>query len=238
MQSAPSKNLIVIARELRHPAENFHEAWALRLCTCFGVGNDPRYTPTTTFKLPLPTRPHAQHPGRPTAPRTRTARPSPPPPAPCRSPRPLVRTRPPTSQTRAGGRPRLPRPHPARDGKAAEEVRKTRTLTNLYNTRGTPAGAWLDEGQPNWTRQCARPYGWPADISNDDALARLLVLNLERAGTPRIVRRSAPTWPHSRSQRTHPRGFQRVRLAPERQELGARGRQVRRIRRCASSSSS
>jgi type II restriction/modification system DNA methylase subunit YeeA len=28
----------------------FHELWTLRLCTWLGVGNDPRYTPSTTFE--------------------------------------------------------------------------------------------------------------------------------------------------------------------------------------------
>jgi type II restriction/modification system DNA methylase subunit YeeA len=33
----------------------FHEWWTLRLCTWLGVGNDPRYTPTTTFEtFPFP----------------------------------------------------------------------------------------------------------------------------------------------------------------------------------------
>ena len=33
----------------------FHELWALRLCTWLGVGNDPRYTPSTTFEtFPFP----------------------------------------------------------------------------------------------------------------------------------------------------------------------------------------
>jgi type II restriction/modification system DNA methylase subunit YeeA len=33
----------------------FHEAWALSLCTWLGVGNDPRYTPSTTFEtFPFP----------------------------------------------------------------------------------------------------------------------------------------------------------------------------------------
>ncbi|MDF1587209.1 hypothetical protein [Marinimicrococcus flavescens] len=27
-----------------------HELWTLRLCTWLGVGNDPRYTPSTTFE--------------------------------------------------------------------------------------------------------------------------------------------------------------------------------------------
>ncbi len=33
----------------------FHELWALRTCTWLGKGNDPRYTPTTTFEtFPFP----------------------------------------------------------------------------------------------------------------------------------------------------------------------------------------
>jgi hypothetical protein len=32
-----------------------HEVWALRMGTFLGVGNDPRYTPTTTFEtFPFP----------------------------------------------------------------------------------------------------------------------------------------------------------------------------------------
>jgi methylase of polypeptide subunit release factors len=33
----------------------FHELWSLRMCTWMGVGNDPRYTPTTCFEtFPFP----------------------------------------------------------------------------------------------------------------------------------------------------------------------------------------
>ena len=33
-----------------------HELWSLRMCTWLGVGNDPRYTPTTCFEtFPFPT---------------------------------------------------------------------------------------------------------------------------------------------------------------------------------------
>ena len=57
--SVPDKQLIVIARDddttfgILH--SRFHEAWSLRLCTWLGKGNDPRYTPTTTFEtFPFP----------------------------------------------------------------------------------------------------------------------------------------------------------------------------------------
>ena len=53
------QQLIVIARDddttfgILH--SRFHEAWSLRLGTWLGVGNDPRYTPTTTFEtFPFP----------------------------------------------------------------------------------------------------------------------------------------------------------------------------------------
>ena len=55
----PDCQLIVIARDddtsfgILH--SRFHEAWSLRLCTWLGKGNDPRYTPTTTFQpYPFP----------------------------------------------------------------------------------------------------------------------------------------------------------------------------------------
>jgi len=53
------KNLVVIARAddtsfgVLH--SRLHELWSLRLCTWLGKGNDPRYTPTTTFEtFPFP----------------------------------------------------------------------------------------------------------------------------------------------------------------------------------------
>ena len=55
----PDKNLTVIARAddttfgILH--SRFHELWSLRMCTWLGKGNDPRYTPTTTFEtFPFP----------------------------------------------------------------------------------------------------------------------------------------------------------------------------------------
>ena len=55
----PDHQLIVIARDddttfgIVH--SRLHELWALRLGTWLGVGNDPRYTPSTTFEtFPFP----------------------------------------------------------------------------------------------------------------------------------------------------------------------------------------
>ena len=55
----PDHQLIVIARDddttfgILH--SRFHELWSLRLRTWLGKGNDPRYTPSTTFEtFPFP----------------------------------------------------------------------------------------------------------------------------------------------------------------------------------------
>jgi len=55
----PDHQLIVVAREddwifgVLH--SRVHELWSLRLCSWLGLGNDPRYTPTTTFEtFPFP----------------------------------------------------------------------------------------------------------------------------------------------------------------------------------------
>jgi hypothetical protein len=54
---------------------------------------------------------------------------------------------------------------------------KKRTLTNLYNQRPQ----WLATAHEALDRAVAAAYGWPEDIGIDDALARLLALNLARA---------------------------------------------------------
>ena len=54
---------------------------------------------------------------------------------------------------------------------------KERTLTNLYNQRPR----WLADAHDALDRAVAAAYGWPEDIATEDALARLLALNLERS---------------------------------------------------------
>ena len=70
---------------------------------------------------------------------------------------------------------RYPRLVP-KDEDAAKALAK-RTLTNLYNERPT----WLDLAHKKLDAAVFDAYGWPADLSDDDLLARLLALNLERA---------------------------------------------------------
>ncbi|CAO4156553.1 Site-specific DNA-methyltransferase (adenine-specific) [Methylorubrum extorquens] len=154
----------------------FHEAWSLRLCTWLGVGNDPRYTPTTTFEtFPFP---KGLTPNLPAS--TYAADP--------RSMRIAAAAKrlddlrsnwlnPPdyvlVTPEVVGGFPDRILP---KDEKAAA-VLKTRTLTNLYNKR-LP---WLDEAHQELDAAVAAAYGWPEDISDEDALSRLLALNLNRA---------------------------------------------------------
>ena len=68
------------------------------------------------------------------------------------------------------GYPKRPVP---RDEAAAKELKK-RTLTNLYNARPQ----WLADAHAALDAAVAAAYGWDADISEEDALAALLALNL------------------------------------------------------------
>ena len=64
---------------------------------------------------------------------------------------------------------------------AAAVTLRGRTFTALYNQRGKPEGAWLDTLHRTLDEALAAAYGWPATISDDDVLMRLLTLNRERA---------------------------------------------------------
>ncbi|HLJ80535.1 MAG TPA: hypothetical protein VKT52_03540, partial [Ktedonobacterales bacterium] len=122
-----------------------HEVWALRLGTYLGVGNDPRYTPSTTFEtFPFPRATEGQREEIAAAARDLDAK-------------------------RAAW---LNPPG------AAEEVLRGRTLTALYNERPM----WLRLVHERLDAAVFAAYGWEADasITDDELLARLLALNLER----------------------------------------------------------
>ena len=68
---------------------------------------------------------------------------------------------------------RYPRLIP-KDAASAKTLQK-RTLTKLYNERPT----WLALAHQKVAAAAA--YGWPAELAEDEILARLLKLNLERA---------------------------------------------------------
>jgi len=174
------KNLTVFARDddvtfgILH--SRFHEQWSLSLCTWLGVGNDPRYTPSTTFEtFPFPegltpdvpaaataSAPHARAIAA-AARRLNTLREE------WLNPADLV-IRTPEVVTRYPDR-TLPK-----DETAAKEL-KGRTLTSLYNARPQ----WLANAHAELDAAVAAAYGWPAEISREDALARLFELNQDRA---------------------------------------------------------
>jgi type II restriction/modification system DNA methylase subunit YeeA len=181
----PDHQLIAIARDdetiLGILHSRVHEIWALRMGT--SLEDRPRYTPTTTFEtFPFPqdltpNLPAASYADNPHAQAIATAA------------RDLVEKRdlwlnPPDLIERV---PEIVSGYPdrivPRNPKAAA-ILKTRTLTNLYNTRGTPEGTWLDNLHRTLDEAVAAAYGWPADLSDDEILGRLLALNHARAAEP------------------------------------------------------
>jgi type II restriction/modification system DNA methylase subunit YeeA len=67
-------------------------------------------------------------------------------------------------------------------GLAEPELAK-RTLTNLYNLRPS----WLANAHADLDRAVLAAYGWPADLGDDEILARLLALNFEGEPVPQKV---------------------------------------------------
>ena len=174
----PDSALIAIARDddttfgILH--SRFHEIWSLRLGTWLGKGNDPRYTPTTTFEtFPFP---DGLTPDVPAADYANDPRAS----AIAAAARRLVDFRdrwlnPPEwvewVDEPVPGYPKRPVPR----NEAAAKALKKRTLTNLYNTRPQ----WLADAHAALDDAVASAYGWPEDISDDQALRELSGLNLE-----------------------------------------------------------
>ncbi len=177
--TVPDSATIAIAREddtsfgILH--SRFHELWALRLGT--SLEDRPRYTPTTTFEtFPFPDGLTPDIPAADYAADPRAI-------AIAEAARKLNEYRenwlnPPDLVQRV---PEVVPGYPDRilpKDAAAEEVLRTRTLTNLYNERP----AWLDNAHKALDAAVAAAYGWPADLTDDEILARLFALNQKRAG--------------------------------------------------------
>jgi type II restriction/modification system DNA methylase subunit YeeA len=173
----PDHQLIVIAREDGYAFgvlhSRVHELWALHQGT--QLEDRPRYTPTTTFEtFPFPwplntpdaklTREQRRHREgiAAAAEALDTAR---------------QRWLNPPEWVKKGQplAPGFPAPMLPKNAEAAKELKK-RTLTALYNTPPT----WLTEAHAELDRAVFAAYGWPGDLSDDEVLARLLALNLER----------------------------------------------------------
>ena len=172
----PDSAVVAIARDddttfgILH--SRFHEAWSLRLGTWLGKGNDPRYTPTTTFEtFPFP---EGLSPNVPAAEYLDEPRAT----AIAEAARRLVELRdrwlnPPEwvewVDEPVPGFPQRAVPR----SEAAEKELKKRTLTNLYNARPQ----WIDDAHVALDAAVAAAYGWSPDIPEEDALQALLELN-------------------------------------------------------------
>jgi hypothetical protein len=205
----PDKNLVVIARSddvtFGILQSRFHELWSLRMCSWLGVGNDPRYTPTSCFEtFPFPPdlapaqtadqlletlpdgsaipRAAALSPSRTAAIEV------------ARATKHLSDLRdawlnPPAwtdrlPETVPLGMSASPFPDRIVPKHGHEDDMSKRTLTNLYNERPV----WLGAAHEALDRAVAAAYGWfdytPA-MSDETILGRLLALNVARtkAGT-------------------------------------------------------
>ena len=153
----------------------FHELWTLKKAAFIGVGNDPTYTPTSTFEtFPFPEGltpniPAAQYENDPRAQRIADAA------------RKLNEARerwlnPPEWTERV---PEVVPGYPdriiAKPGHDAEL--KKRTLTNLYNARPE----WLNLLHRDLDTAVAAAYGWEWPLKDDEILKRLFALNRARA---------------------------------------------------------
>jgi hypothetical protein len=187
----PDHALFVFAREddyfLGVLHSRPHELWALRLGT--SLEDRPRYTPTSTFDtFPFPWPPGKEPQGDACVEAIAEAA------------RELVRMRDEWLGGALTPQPPLPRRErgsrgsdggegsrgdedtssqsPVPDPQSHVPSLKDRTLTNLYNKRPD----WLAEAHRNLDAAVFDAYGWPQALSDDEILARLLALNLERAG--------------------------------------------------------
>lgn len=199
----PDKKLIVIAKSddatfgVLH--SRFHTLWALAVGSWHGVGNDPRYTPTTCFEtFPFPA---GFSPSSPTLLPQGEGSNSPSPSGRGVGVREISAVReniataaqhldqlrnqwlnPPewvdwvrTPEEEKAGYPARPVAKPG-----FEADLKKRTLTNLYNARP----AWLDNTHMTLDAAVAAAYGWndyTPEMPDEEILRRLLKLNLERS---------------------------------------------------------
>lgn len=176
----PDKKLIVIARDddamfgLLH--SRFHELWALKMGSWHGVGNDPRYTPSSTFEtfpfpagltLDIPAVEYADDPRAQTiaatAKRLDELRNN------WLNPSDLVMRV-----------PEVVEGYPDRivpKDEAAASILKKRTLTHLYNERPQ----WLLNAHHDLDVAVAAAYGWQPDMTDEEILSRLLALNGTRS---------------------------------------------------------
>lgn len=162
----------------------FHQLWSLATGSRHGAGNDPRYTPSTTFEtFPFPdgltpNRPASAYASDPraraiadAAKRLNDLREA------WLNPADLVNRVPEVAEG-------FPDRIVPRDAKAAAILKK-RTLTNLYNDPPD----WLRMAHRDLDAAVAAAYGWPADLPDEEALRHMLALNLDRAAAQPSVKK-------------------------------------------------
>lgn len=175
----PENLCVVIAKEdcttFGIISSKYHVLWSLKLCTWLGKGNDPRYTPSTTFEtFPFPAGmtpdiPAEQLQSNPKAQAIAEAA------------KKLNELRenwlnPPDLVDRV---PEVVEGYPDRiipKNDAAAQTLKKRTLTNLYNEMPT----WLKFAHEELDNAVADAYGWPHDLSDEEILEKLFALNQQR----------------------------------------------------------
>ena len=182
--TVPDSRLLVIARDddycfgVLHSRP--HELWSLNTSPRHGVGNDPTYNAEACFEtFPFPW-PPGQEPSRTVGADLRVG------PgehagsgehtgSPLRYERAIAAAAKELNDLRTNWL------NPYQDQPAGIDVTmKKRTLTNLYNDNPT----WLQLAHRKLDDAVLDAYGWPPSggLSDDDLLARLLALNLARAG--------------------------------------------------------
>lgn len=176
----PNQKLVALAKDddtfFGILSSSWHHVWTLATCSWIGAGNDITYSSTTvfeTFPFPAgltPNTPAAFYRSDPRAVAIATAAQR------LDGLREAWLNPPDMVRREAEIVPDYPdRLVPVDD--AAIEILRTRTLTNLYNQRPT----WLSNAHKVLDAAVAAAYGWPADLSDDEVLARLFALNQQRA---------------------------------------------------------
>lgn len=179
----PDNLVIVVLRDDQTSfgllSSKHHVLWSIAKGAWIGVGNDPTYTPTSSFEtFPFPEGLTPDIPAEQYAsdPRAKAI---------AKSAARLNELReawlnPPDLVKRV---PEVVPGYPDRilpiDDNAAAILKK-RTLTNLYNERQAGNVAWLDHAHRDLDAAVAAAYGWPADLTDEQILERLFALNQER----------------------------------------------------------
>jgi hypothetical protein len=164
--TVPDARVVVVAKDtdyfLGALHSLIHSIWFLATSSRHGVGNDPTYNSKTCFEtFPFPWPPGTE-PSEGEDPRVNAV---------AEAARELVRLRDNWLN---------PKPAPG-EPPISESDLKDHTLTKLYNLRAAGKCAWLENAHRTLDEAVFAAYGWPADLTTQQILAKLLELNHQRA---------------------------------------------------------